>query len=215
MKTTQEQIKRFLELPSGNVSDANNKGGNMDAQIKPIGAKSKMVGPAYTAKCHPGDNLTIHKAIYEAPVGSVLVIDIDSYIGAGHFGEITAIACQQQGLAGVVIDGGCRDAAEIEEMGLPVFCRALNPGGTVKATLGKTNIPLECGGVIVNPGDIVVGDRDGVVVVSQEKVQTVFAQAEAIAEKEMKIKEMLLQGKSTLEIYGFDKIISNLEKIKG
>ncbi len=202
-----EEIDQFLKLPTGNVCDANNKGGNMDYTIKPIDRKSKLVGPAVTVKCPPGDNLIIHKAIYCAEPGSVLVIDAHGYTGAGPMGEIVVMACQERGIAGIVVDGTCRDANDIEELGFPFFCRGFNPGGTVKESWGTINATIQCAGVVVNPGDIIVGDVDGVVVVAKEKAAEVLKKAQAIADKEMKIREMLKQGKTTLEIYGFDKLI--------
>jgi 4-hydroxy-4-methyl-2-oxoglutarate aldolase len=207
MDFSENYLIRFLKLPTGNICDANNKGGNVDPAIKPIDPGSKLAGPAFTVRCHPGDNLAIHKGILEATVGSVLVVDAHAFCGGGHFGEIMALACQQKGIAGLVIDGTCRDADDIQEMGFPVFCRGLNPGGTVKETVGVTGIEINCGGVAVKPGDIIIGDRDGIAVVSFEKVAEVLEKAEAIAAKEVKVKEMLRDGKSTAEIYGFDKIL--------
>lgn len=212
MAFTQEQIQEFLDLPSGNVCDANGKGGNMDPALIPIDPKCKMAGPAVTVCCQPGDNLTMHKAIYEAEAGSVLVIDAHGYIGAGHFGEIMAIACVERGIAGVVLDGGSRDAEDIKELGLPFYTRGLNPGGTVKESVGTVNQVIQCGGVVVEPGDIVVGDCDGVVVVPAWKAAEVLEKAKAIKAKEVKVKEMLRQGKTTLEIYGFDKLLAEKSK---
>jgi len=206
MSIKDEDMMRFLRLPGGNICDSNGKGGNMDPQIKPIDPKSHMVGRAFTVRCHPGDNLPIHRAIAAAPEGSVLVVDAHGYCGGGHFGEIMALACRARNLAGLVIDGSCRDADDIEEVGFPVFCRALNPGGTVKETLGQLNIPIDCGGLIVNPGDIVFGDRDGVIVIPQEKAEEVLVKAEALAAKEVEVKAMIQQGKTTIEIYGFEKL---------
>ncbi|MBA1335155.1 MAG: Demethylmenaquinone methyltransferase-like protein [Firmicutes bacterium] len=206
MSLTENELLELLKLPTGNICDANDKCGNMDPAIKPVDPKTKMAGPAYTVRCQPGDNITIHKAIYEAPKGSVLVVDAHSYIGAGPFGEIMAIASQKRGLAGLVIDGACRDASEIEELGFPVFSRAINPGGTVKESVGETDLVIQCGGVVVRPGDIVVGDRDGVVVIPREKARTVLEKAKAIADREAQVTEMLLQGKTILEIYQFEKL---------
>jgi len=202
-----DMLERFSKLPTGNISDANNKGGNMDPAIKPIDSSIKMAGTAFTVKCQPGDNLTLHKAILEAPAGVVLVANANEYCWGGHFGEIMALACQMKGIAGLVIDGSCRDAEDIQEMGFPVFCRALNPGGTVKETVGVINEVIQCGGRIVRPGDVIVGDRDGVVVVAAEKAAEVLERAEAIAAKEVQVKELLKQGKTTVEIYGFTKIL--------
>lgn len=202
MELTKNEIKEFLKLPTGNFCDANDKMGAMDPGIKPVSPLFKMAGPAFTVECQPCDNLTIHKAIAAAQPGSILVVNARSYIKAGHFGEIMALACQQRGIAGLVLDGGCRDAAELEEMGFPVFCRGINPNGTVKASMGKLNTVIQCGGVVVKPGDIVLGDRDGVVVIPLEKAQAVLEKAQAISENENNVKKMLKQGKTTLEILG-------------
>jgi 4-hydroxy-4-methyl-2-oxoglutarate aldolase len=113
----------------------------------------------------------------------------------------------ERGLAGVVLDGACRDANDIERLGFPFFCRGFNPGGTVKDSWGSLGQPVQCGGVVVNSGDYIVGDVDGVVVVAKDAISEVFAKAKAIAQREVKVIEMLRQGKTTLEIYGLDKII--------
>lgn len=204
---TREEIQQFYSLPTGNVCDANHKSGNMDYQIKPIDRKSKLVGPAVTVKCPPGDNLIIHQAIYSAEPGSVLVIDSHGYTGAGPMGEIVVMACQERGIAGIVVDGTCRDANDIEELGFPFFCKGFNPGGTVKESWGTINETIQCGGVVVSPGDIIVGDVDGIVVVAKDKAREVLIKAQAIAEKEIQVRALLKAGKTTLEIYGFDKII--------
>ncbi|HHV64256.1 MAG TPA: 4-carboxy-4-hydroxy-2-oxoadipate aldolase/oxaloacetate decarboxylase [Peptococcaceae bacterium] len=207
MKVTDEQLKEFYNYSTGNICDCNGKVGNMDPAIKPIDPKCKLVGRAVTVQCNPRDNLIMHKAIYEAKPGDVIVYSIGGYVGAGPFGDIMACACQERGIAGVVIDGACRDAEDMQEMGFPVFCRALNPGGTLKESIGTINKPIVCGGIVVNPGDIIVGDRDGVVVVPAEKAYEVLEKTKALAAKEMEIKELLKAGKTTLEIYGFDKIL--------
>lgn len=119
-----------------------------------------------------------------------------------------ATACKLHGLAGVVIDGSCRDAEDIKELGFPVFARAFNPSGTVKETLAKLNVPVRCGGIEVHPGDIIFGDCDGVVVVPREQEDTVFEKAVQKYEREQKIIKELESGKTTLEIYGFDKLIA-------
>ncbi len=206
---TQDEVAQFKSLPTGNVCDANGKGGNMDSGIKPIDPRSKLVGPAVTVRCQPADNLILHKAIYEATPGSVLVIDAHGYTEAGPFGGIMSTACMERGIAGVILDGACRDANEIQDMGFPFFIRALNPGGTVKESLGPINQPIQCGGIQVRPGDLIVGDRDGVVVVQQEKARDVLKRAQAIFDREVKIMDLLHQGKTTLEIYEFDKLLES------
>lgn len=210
MELTAENLKKLEQLPTGNVADNNNSKahqGVMDSGIKPIDPASHMVGRAVTVQCFPGDNLALHQGIYACNPGDILVIDCHGYVEAGHFGDIMATACKVQGIAGVVIDGSARDAEDIKKIGLPVFVRGLNPSGTVKESLAKINVPVTVGGVEVHAGDIVLGDCDGVVVVPQEQEDAVFAAAIAKFEKEAHIIEMLLAGKTTLEVYGFDKII--------
>lgn len=205
-----ENLEILQQIPTGNVADNNTtaaRQGVMDSGIKPIDPASHMVGRAFTVRCQPGDNLALHQGIYAAQPGDILVLDCHGYSQAGHFGDIMALACKVRGLAGVIIDGSCRDAEDIKALGLPVFVRAFNPSGTVKATLGELNVPVVCGGVTVRPGDVIIGDCDGVVVVPKEVEDDVFAKAKAKFEKEKKIVEALYQGKTTLEIYGFDKLI--------
>ena len=216
MILTEEKRRELLVLPTGNVADNNTdvpRQGTMDSGIKPIDPKSRMLGRAVTVQCYPGDNLALHQGIYAAEPGDVLILDCHGYTEAGHFGDIMALACQVRGIAGVVIDGSCRDSEDIKELGLPVFVRGFNPSGTVKASLGKVNVPVTCGGVRVNPGDMVLGDCDGVVVVPREKEDQVFERAQAKFAKEEKLVEELKAGKTTLEIYGFDKLIKKLEEL--
>lgn len=210
MNLTEEMRERLLRLPTGNIADNNNSvpgQGVMVTAIKPVDPKMKMIGRAFTAQCVPGDNLAMHQALNAAQPGDVLILDAHGYSEAGHFGDIMATACQMRGLAGVVIDGSCRDSEDIRALGFPVFVRGFNPSGTVKESLAKLNVPVHCGGVEVNPGDIVFGDCDGVVVIPREKEDEVFEKAEAKFEHEKEIVEALKAGKTTLEIYGFDKLI--------
>ena len=216
MELTKEKLAELSQLPTGNIADNNNniaRQGVMHSSIKPIDPTSHVLGRAVTARCFPGDNLALHQAIYAANPGDVLVLDCHGYTEAGHFGDIMALACQLRGIAGVIIDGSCRDSQDIKALGLPVFVKAFNPSGTVKKSLGEVNVPVLCGGVLVNPGDIIAGDCDGVVVVPRENEDEVFAKALAKFEKEQHIVEQLKAGKTTLEIYGFDKLISELEKL--
>ena len=202
-----DMLDRLKGLPLGNICDANQKQGNMDSGIRPIDPDSKLIGEAYTVRCHPRDNLAIHKAIYEAPKGSVLVVDTQGYHDCGYFGDIMALACQVRGIAGLVIDGGCRDSYDLKEMGFPVFSRTINSGGTIKVTSGQTACPIICGGVSVDTGDLIIADRDGVVAIKHENVENVLKAAEAIAAKEISVREMLMSGKSTIEIFGLGKFL--------
>ena len=161
MELTKEKREQLAVLPTGNVADNNNSAalqGVMDSGIKPVDPKCHMLGRAVTVKCQPGDNLAIHQGIYAARPGDVLVCDLRGYDQGGHFGDIMALDCQVRGSAGEVSDGNCRDAEDIKALGLSAFVRGFNPTGTVKASLGQVNVPIVCGGVRVNLGDIALGD---------------------------------------------------------
>ena len=211
-KATRE---RLAQIPTGNVADNNTSAprqGVMDSGIKPLDSTSRMVGRAFTVRCRPGDNLAVHQGLNAAGEGDVLVLDCGGYTEAGHFGDITALACLMRGIAGVVIDGACRDVEDIKELGLPVFVRGVNPRGTTKAVLGELAVPVTCGGINVRPGDVVLGDCDGVVVVPREVEDEVFAAAQAKFEKELHQVEALRTGVGTMELLGFDKIVAELER---
>ena len=211
MNLDEKKRVELIKLPTGNIADNNNSMVNqrvMDTAIKPVDSAMKMIGRAYTVQCYPGDNLALHQAIYAAAPGDVLICDLHGYSNAGHFGDIMATACKIHGLAGVVLDGSCRDSEDIKELGFPVFARAFNPSGTVKESLAKLAVPVTCGGITVRTGDIIFGDCDGVVVIPQEHEDEVFEKALAKFEKEKKIVEALEAGKTTLEIYGFDTLVA-------
>ena len=207
MELTKDIVQELSKLPTGNVADSVGPQFVMNSLIKPIDPKSKMVGRAVTVNCFPGDNLALHQGMEAAAAGDVLVFDCKGYTEAGHFGDMMATACKVKGIAGVVIDGSCRDSQDILELGLPVFVRAFNPRGTVKESLGSVNVPVVCGGVSVKPGDIIFGDCDGVVVVPQEREDDVFAKALKKYDYEIEVREKLLSGMSTMEVYGLDKLV--------
>ena len=202
-----ERLNRFMKLPLGNICDANAKFGAMDSAIHPIDENVRMCGYAYTVKGQPGDNLALHKAILDAPEYSVIVADFGGYTKGGHFGEIMATACMVKNILGLVIDGSIRDAKEIADLGFPVFARCSCPNGTVKESIGLHQVPIVCGGMTVCPGDVIVGNIDGVVVVKKEDAAKVLNAAEAIAAKEDLIPGMLRSGKTTVDIYQFPKLI--------
>ncbi len=209
MELTADKRAELLQLPCGNIADNNPSGGVMDPGVKPLDPGMKMVGRALPVRCYPGDNLALYQGIDAARPGDVLVFDCGGY-AAGHFGDMMAHACLAKGAAGVVIDGTCRDRNDIVELGLPVFTRGLNPAGTVKASLGKVGVPVVAGGVLVEPGDIIFGDCDGVVVVPADEAEEVFSAALAKHRKEELIAARLDAGESALEVYGFDKLVEKL-----
>ena len=213
MEFSREKVENLKKLPTGNVADSVGMQAVMDSGIKPIDPTWKLVGRAVTVQCFPGDNLALHQGIEAAGPGDVLVCDCRGYTEAGHFGDMMATACKYKGIAGVIIDGSCRDSQDIKEMGFPVFVRAFSPRSTVKEVLAKLNVPVLCGGVMVKPGDIIFGDGDGVVVVPSEEAERVFEKACAKFAKEEEIRKQLQAGMSTMQIYGFDKLIEKKKKM--
>ncbi len=170
-----------------------------------------VCGPAITVKVRPGDNLMLHKAIYVANAGDVIVADAEGFTEAGAWGEIMAVAAQKRGIAGLVFNGAVRDSQAMTEQGFPAFSRALCIKGTEKISLGWINHPLILDNVAIYPGDLILGDRDGVVVVKREEAAEVLEKSRVREEKEKRIKERLRQGESTLDILGFIDILKARE----
>ena len=194
--------QRFLEAPTGNICDANGGRGVMDAGIHPLDRHMQMAGRALTVACAAGDNLTIHKAVVLAQPGDVLVINCGGYLNAGVFGEMLALSCMARGIAGVVIDGSCRDVNDLIELGFPTFVRGVNPRGTIKDTCGAVGGEVLCGGVTVRSGDVVVGDCDGVVVIPQEEAEAILDKALAKKQREDEMRPLLRAGGTTAELLG-------------
>lgn len=208
MELTKELVKELSKLPTGNVADNNPDGGVMDADLTPLDTTLHLIGRAVTVRCQPGDNL---EGIYAAGEGDVLVFDCGGYRHGGHFGDMMANACLARGIAGVIIDGTCRDREDIKALKFPVYSRGTCPAGTVKKSRARINIPVTVGGVCVCPGDIIFADGDGIVVVPQDEADEVFTRALKKYDKEQMILQELKAGRTTLEIYGFDRLIADMK----
>ena len=211
MELTKELVKELSKLPTGNVADNNPDGGVMDADLTPLDTTLHLIGRAVTVQCQPGDNLALHEGIYAAGEGDVLVFDCGGYRHGGHFGDMMANACLARGIAGVIIDGTCRDREDIKALKFPVYSRGTCPAGTVKKSRARINIPVTVGGVCVCPDDIIFADGDGIVVVPQDEADEVFARALKKYDKEQQILQDLKAGRTTLEIYGFDRLIADMK----
>ena len=203
-------LEQLAALGTATVHEAQGQTGAMISTIKPIDPSRRLAGPALTVDARPSDNLMIHHAITKARPGDVLVVDAKGFLEGGAWGDILTLAAQQAGIAGLVIDGSVRDAEAIVEMGFPVFCRGLSIKGTNKEQPGQVNEPIICGGISVNPGDLILGDRDGVVAVSPGRAKDVLAAAEAREAKEEKIRTELKAGKTTVEILGLEPTLNRL-----
>lgn len=199
---TAEQLARLVRLGTATIHEAQGQRGAVDPAIAPLDPSMRVSGPALTVDIRPGDNLMIHYALTKARPGDVLVVDAKQFVNAGPWGDVLTFAAQKIGIAGLVIDGAVRDATNIVEMGFPVFCRGLSIRGTNKVQPGRLNVPVVVGGVPINPGDIVVGDRDGLVVVAAEELQSVIEASEAREEKEAGMRKKLEQGATMVELLG-------------
>ncbi|NPV49832.1 MAG: RraA family protein [Candidatus Methanofastidiosum sp.] len=188
--------KKLRTLDAASINDALRKRGSVDESIKSIKLGDFLCGPAYTAKCCPGDMLTALKALDEISEGQVLVIDGGGITKFSLFGDLMAMQARLKKLAGVVVDGAIRDVRSIRGEGIPVFCRGIVTKAGTATRLGEINVPVVCGGVIVNPGDWIVGDDDGVVVIPKDKVEVIIHDAEETLKREAIIREAIEQGKS-------------------
>ncbi|MGH2355287.1 MAG: RraA family protein [Chloroflexota bacterium] len=187
-------VDGFRGAAAGNVCDALGRSAAMSHRIKPVGPGMTLCGVAFTIKARPVDNLVVWKALELAHPGDVLVIATGDYLGHSTWGDLTSRVAAARGLAGVVTDGAVRDVDGIVEAGVPVFAAAVTPNSPQKDGPGETNVPVSCGGQVVHPGDILVGDGDGVVVVPRVDAETALAELRRIQAYEQERMAAIARG---------------------
>lgn len=195
-------VSRLSEFDPATLYEAAGQQGMVDPTIRPAWRGAKVCGRAATVSCPPGDNLMLHVAVAHAQPGVVLVATVGGYTNAGAWGEILTAASQARGIAGLVIDGAARDMEAIEAVRFPVFSRGLAIGSCTKERAGALDVPIQFGGLVVRPGDIVLGDADGLVIVDQDRLEEVYASALRRRAKEEEIMRGLREGRTTLDLLG-------------
>ena len=200
-----ELLEGLSKQDVATVHEAMGQIGALTHEFRPIINGMKMCGRALTVKCHSGDNIMLIKAISMAKPGDVVIADMGRIIDNGPFGEVLAVDALMHGVCGLVVNCSVRDTAAIAELGFPVFSTGISVFGTSKASKGTVNHPIVVGNVLVNPGDIVLGDDDGVVIIPFDIAEKALTAAEARKAKEAKVMERLRNGESLFNIYGYQK----------
>lgn len=205
-RTSPEVVEAARAIPTATLHEAGGKIGALPLAIKPIAPGFRLCGPAVTVHAPGGDNLWLHRAIYAAQPGDVLVVSVSDTFEHGYWGEVMSTASQVRGLAGVVIDGYVRDGVLLEELGFPVFARGLCIRGTGKdfGARGWINAPTAFGDVTVHAGDLIAGDGDGVVCIPREHAGKVVEAGLAREAAELEQCRRLRAGETTLDIFGWN-----------
>jgi len=204
-RPSDEIISAFESIMVATAYECNDGTGLMDHGIKPVLANIHAVGPAVTCMLSSGDNLTLHKALDLAQPGDILVVNGGGNISAALWGGNMTNCAIEKGIRGIVIDGAIRDVSEIRKLGFPACARSVHPGRATKSNMGSINIPIECGGVIVEPGDLAILDDDGVVIIAASNIQNVLEKSLKRTAFEINLIEKFKQGKTTWELFDLEK----------
>ena len=202
LRPTDEQLATLRALGAATIYEAQGQRGAIDARIKPIDAAMTLAGPALTVDAGPADNLMLHAALRHARPGDILVADAKGFTDAGAWGDVLTAAAISVGIAGLVINGAVRDAQEMTDMNFPVFARGLCIRGTTKLYKGTVGATIDLAGTPVANGDIIVGDRDGLVVIKADELESTLALAQQREDKETAFRAKIAEGASTVELLG-------------
>ncbi|HEY3426918.1 MAG TPA: RraA family protein [Negativicutes bacterium] len=187
-KPDPELVEAFRHIAVANIADCMNRAACIDSGIRPMNDQP-LLGTAFTVKTRNTDNLLLNKAIDMAKPGDVIVVDVQGDTTHAVIGELMILWAKQRGLAGIIVDGAIRDAAAIKGMDIAVYAAGVTPNGPYKDGPGEINVPISCGNAVIKPGDILVGDADGIVVIDPQDAAEVLAKAKATADKEVNILE--------------------------
>ncbi|QXJ35438.1 4-carboxy-4-hydroxy-2-oxoadipate aldolase/oxaloacetate decarboxylase [Saccharolobus shibatae] len=205
-----ERVKELLNYGVATIAESQEKLGLLGPNIRPIQPGLKAAGTAITVRCSDGDNLMLHAAVEIAKPGDVIIMTTISGTANGVFGELLATSFKVRGISAFITDSGVRDVSKLREMKYPVWSKYITAVGTSKNRPGWINVPITIEGVIVKPGDFVLADDDGVVIVPREEIDEVLVRAKEREEKENEVRKRLLNGELSLDIYNFRRIISEL-----
>lgn len=199
---SEELINRAVKLNSNVFADVLGRSAAMDYKIKPVDDEMKVIGTAITVDVRPGDNLFLHEAIYLGKKGYVLIVDGKNDESNAYLGELMARASRAMGIEGIVVDGLVRDKDSLKELGFPIFAKGFTPNGPFKSGPGKINTPISCGGISVNPGDLVFGDSDGIVIIPKDKIENAIIRAEEKLKEESERIETIEQYEEQMKLGG-------------
>jgi len=204
-------INKFKKIPSSIISDCLNRYYGMSAEIRPIFHGIRLCGPALTIQSMAGNNMMSHLALTFAESGDVLVIDARGYLGNAGWGGVQAAYASKRGVAGLVVDGAIRDVEDMRKMRFPVFCKGITPAGPHKGWADCINVPVQCGGMPVMPGDLIIGDDDGVAVVPHGQLKEVYEESVERMKKEKSWIRDINKGRSSLDAVGLRKMLDVMD----